>query len=223
MKINKILDAKQLIHINSLIEKLEFIDGKVSASGLAAEAKNNMQANPTGEAFINLSKYIGEVLSKNSWITYRFFPKKFSPAMVNKYSSGQGYGKHFDASHIQTAQSGILRRDFSFTLMLSKSSDYEGGELKIESNDNLVQTVHLDAGDIIIYPSSKIHSVLPVTKGDRIAYIGWISSYIKDASAHETLDMYSNLQEKFQKYNLSTEDELLLRHLKNKLVHLLSE
>ena len=118
---------------------------------------------------------------------------------------------------------GAMRRDFSFTLMLSAKSDYEGGELEIESNDNLVQTIHLDAGDIVIYPSSHIHSVMPVTKGERIAFIGWLSSYIKDTRAHETLNIYSNLQQELAKYDLSVDDQLLLQHLKNKLIHLLSE
>ena len=223
MKINKILNEEQLTHINSLIAKLEFIDGKLTASGIAKKAKNNMQANPKGDAFINLSKFIGEILIKNPWINSRFFPKKFSPLMINKYSPGQGYGRHYDNSHILMSNSGAMRRDFSFTLMLSAKSDYEGGELEIESSDNLVQTVHLDAGDIVIYPSSHIHSVMPVTKGERIAFVGWLSSYIKDTRAHETLNIYSNLQEELTKYNLSDDDRLLVQHLKNKLIHLLSE
>ena len=143
--------------------------------------------------------------------------------MFNKYSTGQGYGRHYDTSQILKSKSGTMRRDFSFTLMLSKNSDYEGGELEIESSNNLLQTVHLDAGDMAIYPSSQIHSVLPITKGERIAFVGWISSYIKDTRAHETLDIYSNLQEALTKYNLSDDDRLLVQHLKNKLIHLLSE
>ena len=223
MQINKILNEEQLNYINSLIENLEFIDGKITASGLAKKAKNNKQANPKGDAFVNLSMYIGEILSKNHWINSRYFPKKYSPAMFNKYSSGQGYGRHYDTSHILMSKSGTMRRDFSFTLMLSKNSDYEGGELEIESSNNLLQTVHLDAGDMAIYPSSQIHSVLPITKGERIAFVGWISSYIKDTRAHETLNIYSNLQQELAKYDLSVDDQLLLQHLKNKLIHLLSE
>lgn len=223
MQINTILNEDQLSHINSLIEKLDFIDGKTTASGLAKKVKNNVQANPKGDAFINLSIYIGEILFKNPWINSRFFPKKFSPPMFNKYSSGQGYGRHYDNSHILISKSGTMRRDFSFTLMLSMSSDYEGGELEIEADNNLVQTTHLDAGDIVIYPSSHIHSVLPVTKGERVAYVGWISSYIKDTRAHEALDIYSNLQEKLTKYHLADDDKLMVQHLKNKLIHLFSE
>lgn len=223
MKINKILNEEHLSYINSLIPKLEFIDGKHTARGLAKKAKNNMQANPKGEVYSNLSKYIEEILLKNLWVNTTFFPKKISQGIFNKYSLGQDYGKHYDNSHILMLKSGVIRRDFSFTLMLSRSDDYDGGELEIESTNNLTQAVHLDAGDIVIYPSSHIHSVLPVTKGERIAYIGWISSYIKDTRAHEILDIYSDLQNQLSKYNLSDKDKLLVKHFKNKLTHFLSE
>lgn len=223
MKINKILDQKDISYINSLIEKLEFVDGKISAAGLAKEVKNNAQVNPVGDTYQELHKHIQKILNENSWIKNRFFPKQFSSTMINKYVVGENYGRHMDSSHIQTLKYGVLRRDFSYTLMLTGKDAYEGGELKIENPENVTQTVKLDAGDIVIYPSNRIHSVLPVTNGERVALVGWICSYIRGYEGQKLMDSFGDLQLALAKYNLSYDDELLLAHFKNNLIHSLSD
>jgi PKHD-type hydroxylase len=143
--------------------------------------------------------------------------------MINKYIVGESYGRHMDSSHIQTSKYGVLRRDFSYTLMLTNKDDYEGGELKIENPENIIQSVKLDAGDIVIYPSNRIHSVLEVTKGERVAFVGWICSYIKNYEGQKLLDSFGDLQLALTKYKLSYDDELLLTHFKNNLIHSLSD
>jgi PKHD-type hydroxylase len=223
MKIQKILKKDNIAHINSLIEKLEFIDGKISAAGLAKKVKNNAQVNPVGETYQELHLYIQKILHENSWIKNRFFPKQFSSTMINKYIVGESYGRHMGSSHIQTSKYGVLRRDFSYTLMLTNKDDYEGGELKIENPENIIQSVKLDAGDIVIYPSNRIHSVLEVTKGERVAFVGWICSYIKNYEGQKLLDSFGDLQLALTKYKLSYDDELLLTHFKNNLIHSLSD
>lgn len=223
MKINKILDKNQLEYINSLVKKLEFIDGKVSAAGLAKKVKNNTQVNPLGDTYNEIHNYIQNILHENAWIKNRFFPKQFSSTMINKYLVGESYGRHMDSSHIQTIKYGVLRRDYSYTLMLTSKTDYTGGELKIENPENVTQTIKLDAGDIVIYPSNRIHSVLPVTKGERVAFVGWICSYIRGSEGRILLDNFGDLQLALAKYNLSYDDELLLTHFKNNLIHSLSD
>lgn len=222
MKINKILDESQLEYIHALIKNLEFIDGKISAAGLAKKVKNNAQVNPKGDVYNELHQYIQKILKENTWIKNRFFPKQFSSTMINRYMVGESYGRHMDSSHIETIKYGLLKRDFSYTLMLTPKTDYSGGELKIENPDN-TQTVKLDAGDIVIYPSNKIHSVLPVTKGERVAFVGWISSYIRNSEGQDLLNSFGDLQLALEKYNLSYDDRLLVTHLKNNLIHSLSD
>ena len=103
------------------------------------------------------------------------------------------------------------------------NDDYTGGELKIENPENVTQTIKLDAGDIVIYPSNRIHSVLPVTKGERVAFVGWICSYIRSSEGQILLDNFGDLQLALAKYNLSYDDQLLLTHFKNNLIHSLSD
>ena len=221
MKIIKILDASQIDYAKNLIEDLEFHDGKKTALGLAKSVKLNKHAVAEGDKYQELVSYIGDILITNQWLRKRFLPKAFSTPVINKYEVGDSYGRHFDTSHMNTG-SGSIRNDFSFTLMLSSKSDYEGGELKIETG-SLTHEVKLDVGDLVIYPSSYIHSVLNITKGKRVAYVGWIASHIKDQFAFEIINAYEDTYQALLKYNLSEEDKLSLSFVQNKLQHLVSK
>ena len=221
MKVLNILDKDQLAHINRLLKDIEFEDGIKSARGLAKKAKKNQQAKVNGDSFIEASMYLEKLLQENDWLKRRYMPKKFSKPIINKYAIGSSYGRHFDASHMQN-KSISLKKDFSFTLMLSKTTDYEGGELEIEA-DNMTHKVKLDAGDMVIYPSVYIHNVLPISKGERLAYVGWFASHIKDYFAIETLNAFEDMHLSLLKYNLSEDDQLSLSYVQNRMQHLFSD
>jgi PKHD-type hydroxylase len=55
---------------------------------------------------------------------------------------------------------------------------YDGGELLIEDTYG-TQTVKLAAGDLILYPSSSLHRVNPVTRGTRVACFFWVQSMVR--------------------------------------------
>ena len=69
------------------------------------------------------------------------------------------------------------RADLSFTIFLNNSKEYEGGELCIQSTTSQKE-IKLEAGQIVIYPSTTLHSVSKVLKGTRLVCVGWIQSYI---------------------------------------------
>jgi PKHD-type hydroxylase len=220
MQILKILDDDQLRFTQNLLAEINFKDGKESAKGLAKQVKNNKEASKFGEEYEKISKYLYKILTESNWLRRRYVPKRFSNLIINKYSNGENYGRHFDSSHMQT-KSGSVRSDLSFTLMLSNASDYEGGELEIEAG-NQTHKVSLDAGYMVIYPSIFMHSVLPVVHGDRIACVGWFSSHIKDSFARETLNEYEEMHLSLLKYDLSEADQLKLAYVQNRIRHLLS-
>ncbi|MDA7575224.1 Fe2+-dependent dioxygenase [Gammaproteobacteria bacterium] len=221
MKIKTILTNDELKDILNLLKKVSFESGKKTAAGLTKNLKNNLEACVNDENYLKLSKILKSKIIKNKWLRTRYLPKKMNHAILNKFLPGDSYGKHFDASHMNESLE-INRNDFSFTLMLSQAADYEGGELEIQQ-DNITHKVKLDAGDMVIYPSIYIHKVLPVTKGERIAFIGWIGSHIKDRYSHETLNAYEDMHIALSKYDLSEEDHLLLGYVKNRLRHILSD
>ena len=94
--------------------------------------------------------------------------------MFTRMLTGQGYGDHVDNPYMSTGRS-----DLSFTLFLSDPTEYEGGELCIQTlQEN--KKIKLQAGSIIIYPSTSLHSVEEVKEGERLVCIGWIQSYISN-------------------------------------------
>lgn len=221
MKIKKILTNDELKNILKLLKEVKFDSGKKSAAGLTKDLKNNQEACVDDENYQKLAKILKNKLIKNKWLRTRYLPKKMNHVILNKFLPGDGYGKHFDASHMNESLE-INRNDFSFTLMLSNNADYEGGELEIQQ-ENVTHKIKLDAGDMVIYPSMYIHQVLPVTRGERIAFIGWIGSHLKDRDSHETFNAYEDLHIALSKYNLSADDHLLLGYVKNRLRHILSD
>ena len=188
---------------------------------MAKEAKNNSEAIPNGESYKELLSYIQNILTKNDWLKRRFLPKIFSIPLINHYKAGDSYGRHYDASHM-TGESISVRKDYSFTLMLSSLEEYDGGELEIEDN-GMKHKVKLDAGDMVIYPSTLIHNVLPVITGERLAYVGWIASHVKDPLALELLNAFEEMHLSLKKYELLPDDQLSLSYVQNKLQHLLSD
>lgn len=221
MKVLNILDNNQLATIRKLLANINFEDGIKTASGLAKKVKNNEEAIISGDSYLEAAEYLKKVLQENDWLKRRYLPKKFSKPIINKYTVGNSYGRHFDISHMQN-NSISLKKDFSFTLMLSKASDYEGGELEIEA-DNMTHKVKLDAGDMVIYPSVYIHHVLPISQGERVACVGWFASHIKDYFAIETLNAFEDMHLALLKYNLTENDQLSLSYVQNRLQHLLSD
>ena len=57
---------------------------------------------------------------------------------------------------------------------------------QIETNFG-VQSVKLPAGHAVLYPSSSLHRVEPVTEGLRLAIVGWVTSRVRDPARREVL------------------------------------
>lgn len=87
-----------------------------------------------------------------------------------------------------------MRTDLSATLFLSAPESYAGGELVV--NDTYGQhAVKLPAGDTVLYPSSSLHCVTPVTSGIRVASFLWIQSMIRDDKRRSMLfELDGNIQ-----------------------------
>ncbi len=107
-------------------------------------------------------------------------PLKIVPPLFNRYAGGQAYGSHVDGGIRPVAGSSqSVRTDLSATLFLSDPADYDGGELTIEDMFGQ-RSVKLAAGDLVLYPSTSVHRVMPVTRGARLASFFWIQSMVRD-------------------------------------------
>ncbi len=147
-------------------------DGRRTAGSHAAKVKNNLQLQKESKTAIQSSKKIIELITTNELLKSFCLPREVHGVMFSKTSNGHSYGTHIDNAYMSTGRS-----DLSFTLFLSDPSKYQGGELSIQTLQG-TQEIKLKAGQIIIYPSTSLHSVRTVKAGERIACIGWVHSYI---------------------------------------------
>jgi len=183
--IEQFLDARTVSRFRGELARIPWEDGVRSTAGPSVLVKNNRQAaRPESAALANelLSLFGRHPLFMSAALPHRIFPPRF-----NRYGEGEQYGTHVDASIMPLPGSpDVVRSDLSVTVFLSDAADYDGGELVIEEQFG-AQEVKLDAGDLVLYPSSSLHRVNPVTRGERMAAITWLQSMVPDAAARGTL------------------------------------
>ena len=178
--IDQLLSKTEVQAFRERLDACEWEDGARSAGTLAQSVKRNLQlsdAHPTAQALGNI---ILQKLGQHPTFVSAALPKRIYPPKFNRYAGGGTYGAHVDSAlmHLPRTME-PMRTDISATLFLAEPDEYEGGELEIEGHFG-VQSVKLDAGDMVLYPSSSLHKVTPVTNGARVASFFWIESLVPD-------------------------------------------
>jgi PKHD-type hydroxylase len=171
-------------------------DGRSTAGAQSAEVKHNEQLPPDGKASRDLGKRIIVALSASPLFISAAVPLHIFPPLFNRYVPGQFFGEHVDNCIRGDNLSGLrIRTDLSVTLFLSEPGEYEGGELLVDDYYGS-HRIKLPAGHLVLYPSTSLHMVTPVTRGARVASFFWLQSMIKDPLARRlTFDMDIALQE----------------------------
>jgi len=187
-------------------------DGKKTAGSHAAQVKNNLQLNRKSEISQNLSKFITNKILSNQLIKSFALPKNIHGVMFTKSREGMKYGRHIDNAFMSSGRS-----DLSFTIFINEKESYQGGELIIE-NINSDSTFKLNSGEIIIYPSTHLHSVKEIEKGERVVCVGWIESYVKSIEEREYLfDIDAGARSLLSKYGRSDDLDLIFKSYSNLL------
>ncbi len=157
----------------------QWVSGKASAGSQAIKIKDNLQLNTESKLYQELCEGLTQAIKNNLLIQSFALPKDILPPMFNCYQDSGHYGNHVDnAIQFLPDNKRPIRTDVSITIFLAEPDEYEGGELIIEDTYGSHE-VKLDAGDAIVYPSTSLHRVEPVTKGARIAMFSWMQSMIK--------------------------------------------
>ena len=210
----QILSTDELKTLRKDLDKKDLIweDGKQTAGKHAAEVKKNLQLKKDASLSKKLSGLIIKKILSNDLIKSFALPKKVHGTIFTKSTSGMKYGRHIDNAYMSSG-----RADLSFTIFLNCKDEYEGGSLSIESF-NSERNFKLDAGEIIIYPSTFLHSVEEVITGERLVFIGWIESYVKSIEEREYLfDLDAAARSLLTKYGRSDEVDLIFKSYSNLL------
>ncbi len=181
LHVPEVLSAEALQRCRQIVETAEWVDGKITAGTQSEQVKNNRQLPEDAPASQAARAIVLEALSKSALFITGALPKKTFPPLFNRYDGdANNFGNHIDNAVRTSKATGLwVRTDLSCTLFLSEPDEYDGGELVIEDTFG-TQSVKLAAGDLILYPSSSVHRVEPVTRGCRLASFFWIESMVRD-------------------------------------------
>jgi PKHD-type hydroxylase len=182
-----LLDARAVARLRAVIDAGEWVDGNLTSGHQSALAKRNEQLPESSAAAREGGAMVLEALGQSPLFFAAALPLKVFPPLFNRYGEGQTFGTHVDnAIRIQRGTEFRIRSDLSMTVFLEDPAAYDGGELVVEDHFG-VQRVKLPAGHAVLYPSSSLHHVTPVTRGTRVASFFWLQSMIRDDSARRIL------------------------------------
>lgn len=182
-----LLDPATLASLRRTIDAAEWIDGNATSGHQSALAKHNEQLPEDSAAAKAAGKLVLDALGRSPLFFAAALPLKVFPPLFNRYGVGQTFGVHVDSAiRIQRGTDFRIRSDLSMTVFLEDPAAYDGGELVIEDQFG-VQRVKLPAGHAVLYPSSSLHKVEPVTRGRRVASFFWLQSMVRDDGARRIL------------------------------------
>jgi PKHD-type hydroxylase len=186
-RISALLSVDRLEAIRAKLEGASWEDGRTTAGQQSAQVKSNLQLPQHDPVTREIGDEIVRALERSALFVSASLPRHVYPPLFNRYESGMTFGAHIDNAVRQIPGTPHrLRTDLSATLFLSEPEEYDGGELLIEDTYGS-QSIKLAAGDMVMYPSSSVHRVVPVSRGTRTAAFFWIQSMVRDDGARTLL------------------------------------
>jgi PKHD-type hydroxylase len=220
LHVEKLLNEQEIQIVLDLIARSNFEDGKSTASDAAASVKRNLQLPKKGSIESQqIAAVVMSAISRNAVVQSAIMPKVMLPPIISKYELGMDYGMHVDSPLM--GEEYTIRTDVGMTLFLSDPNTYKGGELEVLSESGKVN-YKLPIGDAIMYPTTKLHRVLPVTSGVRLAAVTWIQSAVREAQQREILFNLNQALVNIHKSDLPN-DYLLLQQVYANLIRMWSE
>jgi PKHD-type hydroxylase len=175
-----VLTAEQVVQARTLLDAADWIDGRVTAGPQSARTKDNQQLAEDSPVARQIGDLILGALQRSALFVSAALPLRVFPPMFNRYQGGQSFGSHVDNAIRQVhGTPHRIRTDLSATLFFANPDEYDGGELLVEDTYG-VHSVKLPAGHMVLYPSTSLHSVRPVTRGARVSSFFWIQSMVRD-------------------------------------------
>ena len=180
VQIPDILTADEIARARHLLFGADWVDGRVTAGHQSTRVKQNQQLPEDSPAARELGELIVRALQQNPLFVAAALPLRVFSPLFNRYEGGGSFGNHVDNAIRQVPGTPLrLRTDLSATLFLTDPADYDGGELLVDDTYG-VHSVKLPAGHLVLYPSTSLHRVTPVTRGARVSSFFWIQSLVRD-------------------------------------------
>lgn len=185
LQIPRVVSQDKLTVIQAILAKSHFVDGKLSAGMAAERVKNNEELASDAKEIQQLNNLVMNSLVQHPVYQSATLPIKIASPFYARYRPGMTYGDHVDDPVMGPPQA-RYRSDVSTTVFLNEPDNYEGGELVIRTSFG-DQQIKLPAGHAVVYPSSSLHHVAEVTRGERLVAVTWAQSMVRDAAKRELL------------------------------------
>jgi PKHD-type hydroxylase len=185
LEIEGLLDSAQRQKIDQILSVADFVDGKLTAGLAAKKVKYNQELKGTQKEMELLIRILTSAMGQNAKFRSAVLPYRMADPIFARYQPGMTYGDHVD-DPIMGLSGQRFRSDISMTLFLREPESYDGGELVVRTTFG-ERRVKLSAGSAVIYPSSSLHHVAEVTRGERLVALAWIQSYVRDPAQRELL------------------------------------
>jgi PKHD-type hydroxylase len=183
LELPDLLTPEEVERLRALAKTLRFVDGR--ATNPHSTIKNNLQLDYADPGYKDSATIMHQALLRSGEVRDFVFPKMIAPPLLTKYEPGMNYGAHSDAAFIPISTR-PLRSDMSCTIFLNDPASYEGGELSVKLGTREID-FKMPAGGAILYPSTTIHQVRPVTSGERLVGITFMESMVVDQASRELL------------------------------------
>lgn len=204
--VKDVLTPAEVSQIRDIAKVIRFVDGR--ASNPHNTAKNNLQMDVTQPEAQRASQIAGQAVGRNEEIKNFTFFKRIASPMLSRYEVGMTYGAHADSAYLPLP-TGPMRSDVSGTIFIGAPSECDGGELVIHLGSEIVK-VKGDPGSMILYPSTTLHEVAPVTRGQRVSMFTFMESYIPN-QIHRELLWNVNEVAALEGFNISWENRMRLQ------------
>lgn len=177
LTIADVLTAEDLEKVRQSLAEAPFVDGRRTAGAAARKVKSNQQTDSADPKVKALAAFVRKALERSPMFVAFARPQRWSKIMFSKYGEGDQYGFHTDDAVMEDSEGRRMRTDLSFTLFLSDPADYEGGALLLDGLDG--EREHRPAaGSAVVYSTGQLHRVTPITRGERLAAVGWVHSMV---------------------------------------------
>lgn len=201
IEVPDVFSRGEVAALRAKLDAADWVDGKVTAGHQSVQVKNNMQLPEGHPVALEVGRHILQAVENNPLFVSAALPAKIFPPLFNRYAGGQSFGNHVDGSVRRVRATGeYVRTDLSCTLFFSDPEEYDGGELIIDDTYG-EHSVKLPAGSLVLYPSTSLHRVLPVTRGARVSSFFWLQSMVRQ-DIHRSLLL--DLDTAIQRLNVST-------------------
>lgn len=219
--INDVLTAEEIKKLREEAARLPFVPGVETAGGRARRVKNNEQVSQKADERKALHEIVVAALMRNKEFNRAALPKRIRPPLISRYRQGMAYGQHVDNA-LMGPKMARERSDVSITVFISDVNEYDGGELIIHGAFGL-QEVKLPSGCVVTYPSSSLHEVAEVTRGERLVAVTWAQSYVRDDRQREILAHLGQVKDKMNEIAADALETDLVHHTYTNLLRMWAE